>query len=223
MKKKKIKRWPIVLGSIAMLLAAAFIWMFATSHIETSNAIIPGEAGTKKVVVYFTRVGVTKTGTDAISAATPNTNSNDSSLGDTEAAAQMIAAITGADRVQIYTDRYYRDSYAGTAARAFVERYLNLRPGIVAMPDLSGYDTIYIGYPIWWFNAPMAVATFLENMELQGKTVVPFCTSQDNDIDLSMNLIRSASKGATVTEGLRLHNANEATVRTWLHDIGVIQ
>ena len=82
--------------------------------------------------------------------------------------------------------------------------------------------TSYIGYPIWWFNAPMAVATFLQSADLEGKTVIPFCTSQDNGVEMSMDLIRNSAKGATVLDGMRLHGATAETVQSWLNDIGII-
>ena len=215
-KKKKLRRWPFFVGALLIALIASYVWMLGTSRIETASVIAQGAEGTRSVVVYFTRTGETKAGVDAMSAATPNTNSDDALISDTEAAARMIAEVTGADRVQLFTERYYRDSYTGTAARAFVERYLGLWPAIGSMPDLSAYDTIYIGYPIWWFNAPMAVATFLEETDLSGKTVVPFCTSQDNGVDLSMDMIRNGAKGATVLDGLRIHNTSRQEVESWL-------
>lgn len=89
-----------------------------------------------------------------------------------------------------------------------------------AKPDnLDQYDIIYIGYPIWWFNAPMAVGSFLESYDLSGKTVVPFCTSQDNDISVSMDYIQKAAKGATVLDGYRIHGADLDDVGEWLKGI----
>jgi len=70
-----------------------------------------------------------------------------------------------------------------------------MRPALAAKPEnLDQYDTIYVGYPIWWFNAPMAIGSFLESYDLSGKTIVPFCTSQDNGIDVSMDYIRKNAK-----------------------------
>ena len=88
--------------------------------------------------------------------------------------------------------------------------------------DLDAYDTIYVGYPIWWFNAPMAIGSFLESYDLSGKTIVPFCTSQDNGIDVSMDYIRKNAKNAEVLEGHRIHNSDSAEIKTWLKEIGTI-
>ena len=94
---------------------------------------------------------------------------------------------------------------------------LNLRPGLAAQPEnLDDYDVIYVGYPIWWFNAPMAIGSFLESYDLTGKTVVPFCTSSDNGIDVSMDYIREVSEGATVLDGYRVHNSSLKDVAEWL-------
>lgn len=124
---------------------------------------------------------------------------------------------------QIKTSRYYRKSFMGTAARAWIENTLNMRPALAAKPEnLDAYDTIYVGYPIWWFNAPMAIGSFLESYDLSGKTIVPFCTSQDNGIDVSMDYIRKNAKNAEVLEGHRIHNFDSAEIKTWLKEIGTI-
>lgn len=124
---------------------------------------------------------------------------------------------------QIKTSRYYRKSFMGTAARAWIENTLNMRPALAAKPEnLDAYDTIYVGYPIWWFNAPMAIGSFLESYDLSGKTIVPFCTSQDNGIDVSMDYIRKNAKNAEVLEGHRIHNPDSAEIKTWLKEIGTI-
>lgn len=77
-------------------------------------------------------------------------------------------------------------------------------------------------YPIWWFIAPMAVCSFLEHYDLTGKTVVPFCTAQDNGIDVSMEYIWEVSQGADVTDGYRFTaGTTEEDIRSWLEKIGI--
>jgi flavodoxin len=128
--------------------------------------------------------------------------------GVTEEAALQLQRITGADLFEIRTERHYRNAFLGTAATAWIEEALNTRPKLAAQPEnLDAYDVIYVGFPIWWFNAPMAVGSFLESYDLSGKTVVPFCTSQDNGIDICMDYIREVSGGATVLDGFRFRNA----------------
>ena len=174
---------------------------------DASDNVTAGADGTKSLIVYFSRMGEIPGEPDAVSSATVSSNSEISGS-DTEAAAQMIRQITGADMYQIKTNRYYRKSFMGTAARAWIENTLNMRPALAAKPEnLDQYDTI---------------GSFLESYDLSGKTIVPFCTSQDNGIDVSMDYIRKNAKNAEVLEGHRIHNSDSAEIKTWLKEIGTI-
>lgn len=221
---KKRKKWPFVLVILLLLLGAAYWYLFMGSRIDNvSNEVIPGTEGTHSLIVYFSRAGEIPDTIDAMASATPNSNqSMDGS--DTEAAAKMIQELTGADLYQIRTERYYRSPFWSTAATAWIEETLNLRPELATRPEnLNDYDVIYVGYPIWWFNAPMAIGSFLESYDLTGKTIVPFCTSTDNGIDVSMEYIQEVSEGATVLEGYRVHNSSLEDVSAWLERIGMLK
>ena len=221
---KKRKKRVFVIAALVVLLGIGWWYLFLGSRItDGSSEIIAGEDGSRSLVVYFSRTGEIPNTVDAVASATPNSNQAvDGS--DTEAAAKMIQDLTGADLYQIRTDRYYRSAFWGTAATAWIEETLNLRPGLAAQPeDLDDYDVIYVGYPIWWFNAPMAIGSFLESYDLTGKTIVPFCTSSDNGIDVSMDYIRDVSDGATVLDGYRVHNSSLEDVAEWLTRIGMLE
>ena len=190
-------RKKITIGVIVAFLAVVmvgYIYLFTGAKIKNvSNDVIKGDEETKSLVVYFTRQGVIPGDVDAVSSATQSSNKGMEGS-DTEGAARMIQSLTGADMYQIYTAHYYRRSFVGTAATAWIEELLNLRPELAVKPDnLDDYDTIYVGYPIWWFNAPMAIGSFLESYDLSGKTIIPFCTSQDNDISVSMDYIKAVA------------------------------
>ena len=218
---KRWKRVVIKIGIILLVLIVfGYVYLFTGAKIQNvSKDVVKGNAGTKSLVVYFSRQGEIPGDVDAVSAATENSN-KEMSGSDTEAAARMIQSITGADMYQIYTKHYYRKAYIGTAATSWVEETFNLRPELAAKPDnLDAYDTIYVGYPIWWFNAPMAIGTFLESYDLTGKVIVPFCTSQDNDIDVSMDFIKKEAKNAKVAQGFRIHNSSMEDVRKWIQKI----
>lgn len=223
MNKKKLKRLLIIILILIIILAGGCGYLFMGSKVtDVSDNVTAGADGTKSLIVYFSRMGEIPGEPDAVSSATVSSNSEISGS-DTEAAAQMIQQITGADMYQIKTNRYYRKSFMGTAARAWIENTLNMRPALAAKPEnLDQYDTIYVGYPIWWFNAPMAIGSFLENYDLSGKTIVPFCTSQDNGIDVSMDYIRKNAKNAEVLDGHRIHNSDSTEIKTWLKEIGTI-
>ena len=68
----------------------------------------------------------------------------------------------------------------------------------------------------------MAIGSFLESYDLSGKTIVPFCTSQDNDISVSMDYIKEVASGANVLDGYRIHGADVDDVKEWLQRIGVL-
>ncbi len=221
---KKRKKWPFIVAVLVGLLGTMCWYLFLSSRIrDASSEVIPGKAGTRSLVVYFSRAGEIPNTVDAMASATPNSN-QDMDGSDTEAAAKMIQDLSGADLYQIRTEQYYRSAFWGTAATAWIEEALNLRPGLAAQPDnLDNYDVIYVGYPIWWFNAPMAIGSFLESYDLTGKIIVPFCTSTDNGIDVSMDYIREVSEGATVLEGYRVHNSSLEDVAAWLSRIGMVE
>ena len=220
---KKRRKWSFIIAVLVVLLGIVSWYLFFGSRITgISSEITAGEAGNRSLVVYFSRAGEIPDTVDAMTSATPNSNqAMDGS--DTESAAKMIRELTGADLYQIRTERYYRSAFWGTAATAWIEEILNLRPKLAAQPEtLDNYDVIYVGYPIWWFNAPMAIGSFLESYDLTGKTIVPFCTSSDNGIDVSMDYIRDVSEGAMVLDGYRVHNSGLYDVAEWLTLIGML-
>lgn len=88
--------------------------------------------------------------------------------------------------------------------------------------DLSAYDTVIIGYPIWWGTMPRIINTFLDTYDLSGKTVLPFCTSGGSGVSSSVSDIRSAEPGANVKDGLRVSGANDRNLEGWLQDGGAI-
>ena len=142
-----------------------------------------------------------------------------SKTGNTQTVAEYISARTGGDLFRIETVDPYPDDYQETVDRAAQELEDNARPALSGSVDnMEQYDTIFIGYPIWWHTAPMAVATFLESYDLTGKTIVPFCTSGGSSISESMELINGLCAGATVLEGLTA-NGDESEIDSWLAGI----
>lgn len=174
-KKKILIRIVIFL---LILVALCYIYLFTGAKIDNVDQdVTKGDEDTKSQVVYFTRQGEIQGDIDAVSSATQNSNKGMEGS-DTEAAARMIQSITGADLYQIHTDHYYRKSFAGTAATAWIEEQLDLRPKLAAKLDnLDDYDTIYVGTPTWWYTMAPAVLTFITTNDFTGKTVIPFMTN----------------------------------------------
>ena len=213
----------IIIGIIVALLVVVlvgYIYLFTGSKIKNvSNDVIKGEEGTKSLVIYFTRQGEIPGNVDAVSSATQNSNEGmDGS--DTEAAARMIQSLTGADLYQIYTEHYYRKSFAGTAATAWIEEQLNLRPKLAAKPDnLDDYDTIYVGYPIWWYVAPTIINTFLETYDFSGKKIVLFATSGGSGFGNTVKELQSSASDAVITEGRLLNCGTKQEITEWVNSL----
>lgn len=101
--------------------------------------------------------------------------------GVTEKVAKNLAEATGADICEIKPKIPYTaadlDWYDGDSRTSVESRDPNCRPELFEKPDVSSYDNIYLGFPLWWYEAPRIIASFLESCNLSGKTVIPFFTS----------------------------------------------
>lgn len=148
-----------------------------------------------------------------------------SATGNTEQVAQTLADKTGAALFEIVPEEPYTDAdldYNNDSCRANQEQNdPNARPAIAGDPlDLSGYDTIYLGYPIWWGDAPMIIHTFCESYDLSGKTIAPFCTSGGSGISQSLSTLETLAPDATITDGLRTSPASaDSDLDSWLEAI----
>lgn len=122
--------------------------------------------------------------------------------GNTHIIAEMIADATGADMFHIETVNLYPSDYRQCVETVRHERQSNARPAVKGDIHTEDYDIIYLGYPNWCGDMPMAVYTFIEKHCWQGKTVVPFCTHEGSGLSGTEQLIQSACKGAKVLKGL---------------------
>ena len=144
-----------------------------------------------------------------------------SATGNTKAAAKKVRKAAGADIVRLQPKVAYTDAdidYSNDNCRANKEqRNDSARPALATViRNLAQYDTVYLGYAIWWGKEPKIIRTFLEANSLKGKTVVPFCTSGGSGIDGSMANIRKFAKGATVVDGEDLTDFSLSEVKAWV-------
>ena len=97
------------------------------------------------------------------------------------------------------------------------------RPAISGSVDnMEQYDTVFIGYPIWWGQAPRIVSTFLESYDFSGKTIVPFCTSGSSGIGSSAQNLHALASGATWLEGQRFSGGTSRSVLIqWVNGLGL--
>ena len=140
--------------------------------VEVQEADNMAGTGSKSLVVYF------------------------SATGNTAKVAKTIAQAAGADMFEIKAAQPYTAAdlnYNNDNCRANLEQRDNTsRPALAEpAPDMSRYDTVYLGYPIWWGKAPMIIYTFIEESDLAGKTVVPFATSGGSSIGGSVEELQA--------------------------------
>lgn len=151
---------------------------------------------------------------------------NGALTGNTGVVADMIAQATGADLFSIRTVEQYPDTYDATLDQGQQERSDGARPELAThLENLDSYDTIFLGFPNWWGDMPMAVYTFLDEVDLSGKTVIPFVTSGGSGFSNTISTIQQMEPQATVQEGLSI-GASSATgaqqqVESWLSELGL--
>lgn len=145
-----------------------------------------------------------------------------SQSGTTKKVAERIKKMTGADIYRIQTKKKYPSDYDELVDLGEKEQEEDARPELKKkLKSIKKYDTIILGYPIWWGDAPMAVYTFLESYNLSGKKIVPFCTSGGSEISESMGHIRKTCKGASVKKGLTANEVSNRRLKKWLEKSGV--
>ena len=151
---------------------------------------------------------------------------NGALTGNTGVVADMIAQATGADLFSIRTVEQYPDTYDATIDQGQQEQSDGARPELAThLENLDSYDTIFLGFPNWWGDMPMAVYTFLDEVDLSGKTVIPFITSGGSGFSNTISTIQEMEPQATVQEGLSI-GASSATgaqqqVESWLSELGL--
>ncbi len=142
----------------------------------------------------------------------------------TESVAKLIQSETGADIFEIERKEPYPDAYTPTTEVAKDEKDANARPELKTyLPKdvIAGYDTIFVGFPIWWGTAPMPVLSFLNFYDFSGKTIYTFCTAASSSISGSTADIRSNASGANVVEGKRFSRNDESGVKSWIASLNL--
>ena len=143
-----------------------------------------------------------------------------SSSGNTEKMADYIQEQTGGDLLKLEPQNPYPTDYSETGDIAKTERDENARPEIANLPDsIAEYDTIFLGYPIWWHTAPMIIGTFLDSFDLSGMEIYPFTQSSSMDTEQfenSMEFVRENAVGANVHDGLFVHAEDTEGMQEYL-------
>lgn len=159
----------------------------------------------RTLIVYYSRKGENYW----------NGSIKDLAKGNTEIVAEMIADMTEGDLFEVDTVKAYPADYYACIDAAKKELKNGDRPELKAyIENLDGYDTIFVGFPNWWGTMPMAMFTFLEHYNLDGKKILPFCTNEGSGLGGSERDLKRICKGAEVKEGLSIHGAEAAQSRS---------
>lgn len=148
-----------------------------------------------------------------------------SASGITEKVAKQIADLAKADIYEIKPKVPYTEAdldWMNKSSRSSKEmNNLSYRPEIEDTPlNMAEYDTIYLGFPIWWYIAPTIVNTFLEKHDFSGKKIVLFATSGGSGLGkTAQHLKPSVAKDTTIIDGKILNSANAETIKTWLESV----
>ena len=144
--------------------------------------------------------------------------------GNTQIVAEIIAEQVGADLFHVESATPYPVEYDRCIEVAKREKQTDARPELRGDVKVEDYEVIFLGYPNWWGDLPMALYTFLERHDWRGKTLLPFCTSEGSGLSGTVQRLRTLCVGARVLDGLALRGAdaqhNPESVRkavsTWL-------
>lgn len=152
-----------------------------------------------------------------------------SATGSTKAVAGYIVNTLNADSYEIIPEQVYTSedlNWTESSSRVNAEHEdPNFRPAIIGeLPDLSNYNTIFIGYPIWWGEAPNILRTFMESLDFSNKTIIPFCTSLSSGFGSSGETLQAFTTNANWLEGQRFSSGvNETDVVEWVNGLTIGQ
>ena len=150
-----------------------------------------------------------------------------SASGVTAKVAETLAEAIGADIFEIEPKVPYAEAdlnWMDKKARSTIEMSDPAsRPEIAAKRDnMKDYDTIFVGFPIWWYVAPTIINTFLESYDLTGKTIIPFATSGGSDIGKTNERLTPSCKGAKLLNGkVFKHNVGHKELATWVDGLAI--
>ena len=216
----------------------AVVWAKAEALIADLDAYAPTEAASRAQVadmVYrYLKVKEQFARVDAVSGATQKADGDGkvlvayfSATGSTAGIAKHIADATGAMRYEIRPETPYTSAdlnYSDSSTRATREQNdASARPAIAGkVENMANYDVVFLGYPIWWGQAPKILYTFVESYSFDGKTVIPFCTSGSSGVGSSATNLQKSTSGANWLTGNRFSaGASRESVVSWINGLGL--
>ena len=130
-------------------------------------------------------------------------------IGNTEVIAKMIQDIIGGDLFHIKTVQSYPEDYNETIEVAKKELNNDSRPALSNdLSNIDSYEVVFLGYSNWWGTIPMAICTFLESFDFEGKKIIPFCTHEGSGLGNSVEAIKKLCKRSIVNYSTAFYGRN---------------
>lgn len=224
-----MKKIFLITGVTMLAVAAALVVPNTGKATDVNNPIGQTaervQTGGKVLVTYFT--WPEPDGVDASSGAS-RVVSDGKLYGNTEYVARMIAEAAGGDLFAIETEKKYPAPHKALIDEAKREAEAGERPRLTThIKNLDEYDVIFVGYPNWWYDMPMAIYAFFEEYDFKGKTVIPFVTHGGSRFSQSVETIGKLEPDARVVRGPSVAGREvpdaRQSVRNWLDKQGLLK
>lgn len=213
---------------IPLALLALTLTTACGTNVATQPAVQPAPSGSRILVAYFSRYGNTDypASVDASTSASIVDHTGQR-MGTTELMARDIQAQVQGDLFLIQSEHPYPQNFDDVVDQNHQELASQAFPALTTLPDLTHYDVIFLGYPVWTNTIPRPVATFIQQAQLAGKIVIPFCTNDGYRSGRSYSDIKSLATGATVLDGIDIEASKvptgEEQIKTWLNGLHLDQ
>lgn len=150
-----------------------------------------------------------------------------SASGTTKKAAEHLAKAAGADLFEIKPAVPYSRAdldWTNKKSRSSIEmQNPDSRPAIAEqLPNIEDYDTIFIGFPIWWYVAPTIIDTFVESYDFSGKTIIPFATSGGSSMGKTVEVLQALCPTANWKDSKMLNHISNTELQNWLRDLSIL-
>ena len=141
--------------------------------------------------------------------------------GNTKLVAEKIKNITGGEIFEIKTIKEYPRNYTDVVNLAKQEKEQDLRPELANKIDISNFDIIYLGTPVWWYTFASPIKTFLTEYDFTGKTIIPFCTHGGGGASATYSDMEKLCPNTTIKTGFTSyeHSAKDSEIEEWINNL----
>ena len=203
-----MNRIKLILAAVSLTAVCLLLMAAGGNSPNEPNETKGNKTMKKAIVVFFSHAG-------------DNYSVGNIEVGNTKIVAEYISEITGAAQFEIVTHKYDGMEYTPLTQLAKKEAQNGeLPPYEGKTPDLSGYDTVFIGGPVWWGTYPQVMLTAFKDMNLDGKTVYPFTTHEGSGLASCVSDVKKAFPKASVQKGFSIYGhevrSGRDKVEKWL-------